>query len=148
MLSQFGLERDRSKKKYREFVCRGLKDMKETPFKELYGQVILGREEFMEKAKGLLKGKEMGQEIVERRRLKDYAKPEDLISAVTSVFGTETGMIKAKGGRNNTAKKVAIYLVRRYSGLTNQEIGKIIPRRALQCGKQVICQVRKGDSRG
>ena len=68
MLSQFGLERDRSKKKYREFVCRGLKDMKETPFKELYGQVILGREEFMEKAKGLLKGKEMGQEIVERRK--------------------------------------------------------------------------------
>jgi hypothetical protein len=65
VLSQFGLDRDRSKKSYREFVCRGLK---ETPFKELCGQVILGKKEFIEKAKGLLKGGEMGQEIVERRR--------------------------------------------------------------------------------
>ena len=32
---------------------------------------------------------------------------------------------KGKGGGRNTAKKVAIYIIKRYSGLGNQEIGTL-----------------------
>ena len=34
-------------------------------------------------------------------------------------------ILKGKGARNNTAKKMAIYLIKRYSGLGNQEIGEL-----------------------
>lgn len=54
-------------------------ERRQNPFKELFGQVILGREEFIEKTKGLLKRKEMSQEIVERKRLSNHATPEDIL---------------------------------------------------------------------
>jgi len=125
VLSQFGSDRGRSKKKYREFVSRGLQETNNNPFNDLYGQVILGREAFIEKTKGLLKGKEVSQEIVERKRLRDHPRPEDILSAVTSKFGAGIDILKGKGARNNTAKKMAIYLIKRYSGLGNQEIGEL-----------------------
>ncbi len=34
-------------------------------------------------------------------------------------------LFQGRGGRNNTPKKVAIYLIKRYAGLSNQEIGKL-----------------------
>lgn len=125
VLSHFGIDRARSKNKYREFVSQGVGERKENPFKELYGQLILGRKEFIEKAKALLGGKEVSQEIVERKTLRSHAKPEDIISTVAFAFGTGIGDVKGKGGRNNRARKVAIYLIKRYSGLTNQEIGNL-----------------------
>lgn len=37
-------------------------------------------------------------------------------SAVASAFETGIETLKGKGGRNNRAKKVALYLIKRYSG--------------------------------
>ncbi len=125
VLSHFGRDKRIGKKRYREFVNKGLLEEKTNPFKALYGQVILGGEEFIEKAKGFLKGEAISQEIVERKRLKDNAKPEEIMGAVASVFGIKQETLQGRGDRNNTPKKVAIYLIKRYAGLSNQEIGKL-----------------------
>ena len=125
VLSQFGSNRERSKKKYREFVSKGMQETNNNPLRDLYGQVILGREKFVEKTKGLLKGKEVSQEIAERKRLIDQPKAEDILSAVASKFEMGIDILKGKGARNNKAKKMAIYLIKRYSGLGNQEIGEL-----------------------
>jgi len=125
VLSQFGSSRQVSRKKYGEFVSAGVQQTGESPFRDLYGQVILGRDQFIEKTKGLLGAREVSQEIVERKRLiMGYAKPEDILSAVASALRTEVDLLKRKGGRNNTARRVALYLIKRYSGLSNEEIGQ------------------------
>ena len=73
----------------------------------------------------MLKGESISQEIIGQKRLKDNVRPEVVIEKVASMFGVPEESIKEKGGRDNTAKKVALYLIKRYSGLSNQEIGEL-----------------------
>ena len=124
VLSQFGRSRRVGREKYGEFVSAGVQQTAESPFRDLYGQVMLGRDQFIEQTKGLLGAREVSQEIVERKRLMGYAEPEDIVSAVASALQTEADLLKRKGGRNNTARRVAMYLMKRYSGLSNEEIGQ------------------------
>ncbi len=79
----------------------------------------------LEKIKALLEGEKISQEIVERKRLKDYPRPDKILAAVASAFGEPEGRLVEKQGRNNTAKKVAIYLMKRYTCLDNKEIGRV-----------------------
>ncbi len=56
-------DRDGTRRKYREFVEAGLKVKVVDPFKDLYGQVVLGGEAFIDKVKGLLRGTRLGSDI-------------------------------------------------------------------------------------
>lgn len=125
ILSQFGLDRKTSKKRYQEFVGKAVEESTGSPFGELCGQVFLGKDKFIEKTKRLLQGRQVSQEIVGRNRLRESAKPEDILSAVAAAFNTEKDTLTGKGGGKNTAKKVAIHVIKRYSGLGNQEIGTL-----------------------
>jgi putative transposase len=125
VLSQFGLDNMSSRQKYRDFVTKGMLQPKKNPFTDLYGQVILGSKKFIEKIKESVGENKLSSEIVERKRLSDYIAPREILSAVSIFFETPVEVLKDRGSRNNTAKKVAIYLMKRYSGLSNNEIGHI-----------------------
>jgi hypothetical protein len=125
VLSRFGRDKEEVRNKYKEFVEEGLRGRVENPFKNVFGQVVLGGDEFKEKIKGLLKGQRISEEIVERKRLKGSPRAEDVVREVAGVFRVREEAIKGKGRRDNRARKVAIYLVKRYSGLSNEEIGEL-----------------------
>ncbi len=112
-------------KNYRQFVTGALGKDQDSPLKQLYGQLVLGSEEFIEKIKTLLKDEKISQEIVERKRLKYYPRLDKILGAVASAFGEPQCRLVEKQGRNNTAKKVAIYLMKRYGCLDNKEIGQL-----------------------
>jgi chromosomal replication initiation ATPase DnaA len=48
-----------------------------------------------------------------------------ILVIVASAFGEPEARLVQKQGRNNTAKKVAVYLMKRYAGLDNREIGQV-----------------------
>lgn len=125
ILSQFGSSAKRAREKYKGYVEEGMKKRIETPLKNVYGQIILGEEGFIEKIKLTLKGKDLSHEIAERKRLMVKLNPEEIIKKVAETFGEEEVAIKEKGRKDNIAKKVALYFIHRYSGLSNTEIGKI-----------------------
>jgi len=124
--SQFGSDEAAAARMYRKFVESGMEEPGDSPLGDVVGQVLLGGEEILGKVKSLLRGKEIGQEVVERRRFRD-APPgaEEIISAVASVLGTDKAMIARGGRKGNEAREVAVYLVKRYSGLSNREIGSL-----------------------
>jgi ATPase involved in DNA replication initiation len=108
-------------------VEEGLSGRVENPSTDIYGQVLLGGEEFKERVKRLFKGQStLSEEIVERKRFKGSVDAQDVVRAVAGVLGVEEDEVKRKRSRDNRARKVAIYLVKRYSGLSNEEIGEII----------------------
>jgi putative transposase len=125
ILSQFGTQQDRSRKKYREYVKQGIDKEGSSIFKELVGQAILGQDKFIEDIKCLIQGKVLDREITERKRLKQYPSPEAILAAVAAVTETQEKAITPRGSRQSTARKMAIYLMKRYSGLTNQEVGGV-----------------------
>jgi putative transposase len=126
VLSKFGNDIKKSKEKYRRYVEEGLKEgIEETPLKAVQGQVVLGGEDFVEKIKRMVKGKELSSDILERKRFMALPNPSDVMKEVAKVFRADEEQLREKGRKDNTARKAAIYLVQRYSGLSNEEIGKI-----------------------
>jgi len=124
VLSQFGGHRRRAGQKYRVYVEEGLRGGRENPFKDIYAQVVLGGEEFIERVKEGFKSGDLTVGISERKRLLKYPSVEQILGEVERVFGVREGEFLSKGSRSNTARKVALYLVQRYAGLTNREIGE------------------------
>lgn len=125
VLSKFGNERSMARKGYRKYMDEALNVKLENPLKNLHGQVILGGKEFIEKIKGMLRGKSLSHEIIERKRLVERPFPNEVISTVAKAFDIKEDTIEGKGNRDNTARKVAIYFVQRYTGLSNKDIGKL-----------------------
>ena len=143
VLSGFGRNNKEAMKKYKEFVDEGLKGGLENPFKNVYGQVVLGGEKLKEKVKTLLKGQHLSDEIVERKRFGVSFDVEDVVREVAREFGESEEAIKRKGSRDNRARKVAIYIVKRYSGLSNEKIAKIFGGIHYSAVSKVSERVRK-----
>lgn len=125
ILSQFGSRRLGAKRKYKEYTEEALRKKVENPLKSLHSQVILGGEEFVRKIRGMLTGKALSLEIVERKRLLEYPLVDELIKKVAGAFKTKEEVVRGRRGRANTARKVALYLAKRYTGLSNKAIGDL-----------------------
>jgi REP element-mobilizing transposase RayT len=125
ILSQFGSRRLRTKRKYREYTEEALRKKIENPFQRLHSQVILGGEEFVKGIRGLLTGKALSHEIVERERLTEYPPLDEVVGVVARAFKTKEEAIRGRGGRANTARNVALYMAQRYTGLGNEVIGDL-----------------------
>jgi REP element-mobilizing transposase RayT len=125
VLSQFSHNPHMARKKYWEYTEEGLKGKAENPLKGLHGQVVLGGNEFIQKIKGMFRGKPFSREIIERKRFTDTPLPDDVIKVVAKTCRVKEEAMKGKGRKENTARKIAIYLVQRHTGLSNDEIGKL-----------------------
>jgi putative transposase len=125
ILSNFGTYRNKAMAKYREFVEEVIDKGVQNPFKNVYGQVILGGEKFRERIRALIRSQPLGEGIVDRKRFRSFVNVDELIRAVAKAFGIKGEELKARGSRNNKARNVAIYLVKRSCGLSNREIGEI-----------------------
>ena len=66
ILGQFGSIRRKAEKQYKKFVLSGIKE--ESPWKNLKGQILLGKEGFAEKFKDLLAQKKEIKEIPRKQR--------------------------------------------------------------------------------
>lgn len=123
VLSQFGRDKKRAKRRYREYVEEGLKAKETTPLRNLQSQVILGGEGFIGRIRGMLKGRRLSQGIVGRKRWMEHPFPMEVVGVVSEAFGISQLEILGRGGRANVARKVAIYLCQRFTGLSNEAIG-------------------------
>ncbi len=124
ILGQFGPNEQKALQEYKRFVDAGLEEAHDSLFSDVQGQVILGDETFVEKARSLLAGRQLSREIVNRNNLQLGPQPEKIIAAVADKYGVEEKRITEPGAKKNTARKIAMYLVHQYSGIGNNEIGK------------------------
>ena len=125
VLSQFDRGWGRAAKKYKGYVGEGVLGVGESPLEALFAQVVLGGEKFKERIMGVLKGKKLGAEIVARRKLIRFPALEGIVRGVSEAFGVKEEGIRLGGKRLNPARNVALYLAQRYTGLGNEEIGRV-----------------------
>jgi len=115
-------DRRRAAQKYRRYVEEGMKRDFRNPLKTLYGGAILGSGEFVQellKSKGAKKVKD--EEISYRRQFKATKRIEDLIVDVSSYFDVQPNKVLEEKG---VIRDIGIYFGKKYTGLTNREIGE------------------------
>jgi putative transposase len=121
VLFQFGNNPDLCRKRYKEFVSQGLREKEKLKL----GERILGTKEFIEKTQDFFKDKTIDREIPGRKHLKKQIKPDEILKAVAQFWEMKEKEVIRGGQRNHTARKTSIYLIKRYCGLGNQEIGEL-----------------------
>jgi hypothetical protein len=122
ILEQYSSDRAKAKRLYKKFVEEGLK-IKKNPFDALKKGLILGSERFVDEIKKKISLKEH-REIPESRKLKKRIEYEDVIATVAKRFEISEKEIKEAGRRDNTARKICLYLLRRLTDMRNEEIGR------------------------
>jgi REP element-mobilizing transposase RayT len=123
ILEMISTEGKEARKRYRDFVEKAIGEDLESPLKNVYGGVILGGQQFIKEALGRLQETVFQQQdISKKRELQAAWKTDDVIEAITSHFEVSADELfeNRKAYRN-----VAIYLMRKHTGLTNRQIADL-----------------------
>jgi REP element-mobilizing transposase RayT len=116
-------------RQYQRFVAVGIKRSVDL-MDNVYGGFILGSARFIKDRLKELRVQLADEEVVKKRvLLDDHEKSDRIIHSVEKKFHTTLAQIRIDKRRPLRAKQVLIYLLREYTGLTNQAIGAIVGMR-------------------
>lgn len=113
---------DMSEAKYRAFVLSGIgKDR--NPFANVYAGFLLGETKFIKDRLRDLKG-QVGGEVSYKKIIKTSADVESIVKVVSDKYNNSMEDIYGAKKKPLFSKKIALYLSKRLTALTDREIGK------------------------
>ncbi|MGB3340960.1 MAG: transposase [bacterium] len=116
-------------REYQRFVLDGIKKPKD-PLKKVYAGFLLGSMDFIKDRLQDLEVQLTSEEVVLKRALfNDQEKAERIMYSLETHFRTTLVQIRTSKNRPMRVKQVLIYLLREYTGLTNQSIGDMLDMR-------------------
>ena len=112
-----------AKDRYKKYVESALGEEK-SPMEKVYGGMMLGRKSFIRDILSRLANEQLeGAEISHRKALRTGAGVEEIVSALYEHYGVTLEEIA--GNRRSQARNAGIYLLKKYTGATNTEIGEL-----------------------
>ncbi len=121
ILDMMSRDRSEAKKKYRIFVESAIGKELENPMGEVYGGMILGSKRFIKKILKQCKKEYMSREEVSHRRAlwASYGMEEAL-----QAIAEELQIRKEDISKDREARKIAIFIIKKHTGITNRMIGE------------------------
>ncbi len=121
LLGHFGKSLKQAQKAYRVFVAEGV-GKKESPWEDLYSRLYLGGKGFLDRVHEVgQKHKHLDVPKYQKHVVKQD--PQRLIARVAKAYGEKPEELLRAGKRGSEALDVAIYLLKRESGLSLKGIG-------------------------
>jgi REP element-mobilizing transposase RayT len=121
ILPMFSTNRRKAVRRYRTFVNESTEN--ENPLKRVVGQVILGKDEFIQNTKERINIRVSVPEISSLREIKG-ATPKDVFGSICEEFNILEGELKRKK-KNCLPRKLAMYLLKNYTTLPLRTIGEM-----------------------
>ncbi|MEA3329039.1 MAG: transposase [Candidatus Omnitrophota bacterium] len=131
-----------SARQYRQFMMEGL-GKKENPFKDLYGGFILGGTKFIQDKLNELREQVEGGEFSHQKDLKRYISIKSIDDLMEREYGKRIKEMRAKRTWTMRKKRIAIYLMRKFAGLDNKEIGGVFRMNSSAVSKAAM-SIEKG----
>jgi REP element-mobilizing transposase RayT len=123
ILGMISKDRKRAPIRYRAFVEGTTRKDFENPLKDVYGGMILGSPGFIKQVLRQLKDRIVHREDISHgRELQTVASSDDILMGLCEYFGVSRADVF---GKRNNYKRMAIYLLKRNTGLTNRQIGQM-----------------------
>ena len=123
ILGVMASNKGQARKRYRAHVEAGIGMDLESPFKKVYGGMILGSVGFIKQTLKRIEEDDLGNvELSCRRELRTPFELEAILEIIAREYGVQKGDVTS--GRSSDARKAAIYLIKSRTGLTNREIGE------------------------
>lgn len=123
--------------KYHQFVLEGIKDRHDF-FQNIYAGFILGRVNFIKDKLNQLYAEVESKDFAHKRAIKNIIDPQEVINTVAHYFKLDPQQMCKSSKRPMTAKKMALYLLRCKTGLTNAQIGGLFNMKLAAVSKAVL----------
>jgi REP element-mobilizing transposase RayT len=114
-----------SRRKYREFVIEGIRRGYETPWEAVKGQVVLGKEDFVERVKTRMKKKGSRREQPAVREF-EAIDPEQILRAVARYLRLAEAELTGKRTGYRDERGIALELMYRYGSASQARIGELV----------------------
>ncbi|MDD2734159.1 MAG: transposase [Desulfuromonadaceae bacterium] len=125
LLSMLSKDSKTAKQKYKIFVESALGEKQESPMNKVYGGMILGSVPFIKEALNRLEDELLQRtETAHKKALRSPCETDDILLIVATHYGVTPEV--AVSGQRNDIRKVVIYLLKKLSVASNQEIGAAI----------------------
>jgi len=122
ILGQIGNNLAKGRRKYRQFVEEGLRREIKDPLKEVIGGIALGGEKFLEELKIRLEEPMRGSEVPALREIHRGTDVQMIVEKVASFYGVSYEKITQRERPSHRATQVALYLARKKTGFSLNEI--------------------------
>ncbi|MBW2122404.1 MAG: transposase [Deltaproteobacteria bacterium] len=124
VLGMVSKDQKKARRMYRNFVEKALKQEPDNPLGNIYGGAILGGQTFIRETLSKLRdGILQRREVSHRRVLQASYGFDEIIDAVCSDFEVSRDDLVTGGGES---RDIAIYLMKRLTGMTNSQIGQLL----------------------
>lgn len=107
---------------YKRFVFEGI-GTPDTPFAQVYAGFILGKEKFVKNTLNTLKDQMESGDFAYKKIIHSLV-PEAIIQKVAEYYKKEPEVLRKARKKPLLAKKIAVYLLKKLTALTNKEIGE------------------------
>jgi len=111
------------RRRYGEFIEEGVKRGYDTPWENLKGQVVLGREGFLERVRQRLDKTTSRREQPSVGALQSVD-PEEVLKAIGRYFQLKAEQLSSKRTKYRDERAIGMELMYRYSGVKQVEIGR------------------------
>jgi len=118
-----------NRRAYQRFVLEGIKEPGD-PLSKVYAGFLLGSVKFIKDKLRDLEFQITSQDISYKHVLQDdEARSKAMIAAVVTYYQVTMAELRRSKARPMRARQVLVYLLRRYTGLTNRELGEMVGMR-------------------
>lgn len=125
VLGDFGGDTRRGRKGYERFVKEGMGIRLDSPLAVGKGHGIVGEEDFVERMRGLFKGKVRSREIPALRKVIVKVETERIIRTISKEMGVGKERILGKRNRG-VGRSLVMEMLYRYGGMNQREIGDLL----------------------
>jgi hypothetical protein len=115
-----------SRQKYGQFVEEGLSRGYITPWEELRGQVVLGREGFWQQVKGRWSSKRARSREQPSLRVLERMSPAKVLGTVAQYFKLRPEELRRKRSGFRDQRGIVMEMMHRYSGANQEQIGSYL----------------------
>jgi putative transposase len=122
VLKMISSDRNRAPQKYRAFVESGITKKLENPIEKVYRSAIAGSTAFIQAVRRRVAKKAAHPKNVSQDRRPQRSGLDDVMAVLSSSLALPRKALLKSGG---TTRNIAIFFLKKYTGLTNPEIGAL-----------------------
>jgi len=124
ILGMISKEKKEAKRRYKDFVDKAIISESKNPLKNVYGGTILGDKKFVKESLSQLKDKDLQKKDISYWRvIQGVYEPGEIIDSVSKYL--KIPQYEILGNKKKEYRNIAIYLIKKYSALTNYQISQL-----------------------
>jgi len=124
ILGMISKDKKDARKEYKKFVDETIGLELRNPFENVYSGMILGKTGFIKETLKRLKEENLQKEDISyKKALQTEYTPKEVIDSMCVYFNVSQDKILKN--KNKEYRNIAIYLIKKYTGLTNKQLGQL-----------------------